>query len=99
MEIVKKIISLEPLRSRQFSLIPYLGMKKVDGQYVLSQNGNWGYFPFDIDISKCKGYETLKNYFCNSNRVSFFQIINKWRLFENIFNKSFFQKRVLYMVY
>ena len=75
MEIVKKIISLEPLRSRQFGLIPYYGMKTVDDKYVLSENGNWGNYPFDIDITKCKGYESLQECFGETNVVSFSQIL------------------------
>lgn len=94
MEIVKKIISLEPLRSRQFGLIPYYGMKTVDDKYVLSENGNWGNYPFDIDITKCKGYESLQEYFGETNVVSFSQILSKWNLIVKILFKAEYYKKI-----
>lgn len=94
MEIVKKIISLEPLRSRQFGLIPYCGMETVDGKYVLSENGNWGNYPFDIDITKCKGYESLQTCFGTTKVVSYSQILSKWKLFVGILSNATYYKKI-----
>ena len=94
MEIIEKQISLEPFKSRHPSLIPFLDENMVlVGLDVLSVNGNWGNFPCDIDITKCKGYENLASYF-NGNRVSFRQILDKYNIFEEILTNSFYYRKI-----
>ena len=101
MEIVKKEISLNPYISREHSLIPYIGFD-VDDSNILNINsmpdgGNWGKYPYDIDLAKCGPIEyiedgkettfdplTLSNFFTTGNRVAFRELVDKYILFSKI---------------
>lgn len=100
METIIRQISLENLKSRQPSLIPTMGSEDSDGNFVLSECGGWGGYPYDIDINKCYGFETLKIFFgypkdSDKSRVSFKEITNKWHLFREIFEKSQYYKKIV----
>lgn len=98
MELIKKIISLEGVKSRQGSLLPYVGMKKdTKGSFVLDPNGNWGKYPYDVNVNKCVGFENLSEFFISDNiigKASYSHLIMKWRLFENFLKKATFYKKI-----
>lgn len=99
METITKYITLNKLKCRHPSLIPHIG-QDLDGKIVLNENGCWGQIPYDIDIVKCFGFKDLKIYFgCDETaqkaRVSFYDILNKWYLFKDIFKTTVYWKKIL----
>lgn len=115
MEIIKKQIYLDPYISRHGSFIPYI-VKDVEKQTPLtmgysyidvttfSEYGNWGCYPYDIDIDKCQKFQSynlsdvspsgLKKYF-TSNRVSFKELADKFSLLRKIVSDTKFYKTIL----
>lgn len=115
MEIIKKQIYLDPYISRHGSFIPYI-VKDVEKQTPLtmgysyidvttfSEYGNWGCYPYDIDIDKCQKFQSynlsdvspsgLKKYFI-SNRVSFKELADKFSLLRKIVSDTKFYKTIL----
>jgi hypothetical protein len=115
MEIIKKQIYLDPYISRHGSFIPYI-VKDVEKQTPLtmsysyidvttfSEHGNWGCYPYDIDIDKCQNFQSynlsdvspskLKKYF-TSNRVSFKELADKFSLLRKIVSDTKFYKTIL----
>lgn len=95
MEQFKKCIQIEHSISRHHSLIPYLdrnseseGSLNMTSKYIdtktFSPNGNWGQFPYDIDISKFEEYNDLINYFEE------FKVNGKYRIPFNILSHKFY---------
>ena len=104
MEIVKKQLYLNPYVSKHFSLIPYI-VKDAERQtsptmgytYIepdtFSENGNYGCYPYDVDIERCDVFRThsdeeinpssLKPYF-TSKKVSFKELSDKFALLKKI---------------
>lgn len=100
MEVIEKKIILEDFKSRQPSLIPFYGSLTSGGTFSIPTHGNWGQYPYDIDINKCVGFESLKTYFgysstSTSSRVSFIEIMNKYHQFQKIFKKTNYYKKVV----
>lgn len=115
MEIIKKQIYLDPYISRHGSFIPYI-VKDVEKQSPLtmgysyidvttfSEYGNWGCYPYDIDIDKCQKFQSynlsdvspsgLRKYF-TSNRVSFKELADKFSLLRKIVSDTKFYKTIL----
>lgn len=115
MELIRKCISLNPHISRHGSLIPYLaGESSPQGDIIMddysidissySESGNWGAFPYDINIDKCKTFVTnsgrvvkptdLKKFF-DDNRLSFDVLSTTYYNIRNRFNEIRYFKRIL----
>ena len=104
MEIVKKVIHLEPHISRHCSLIPYVSQtNEVDGETSISY-GNWGKYPYDIDINRCENMthpfrheiiypQVLLAYF-KTNRVSFSVLSNKFYVLKNIIDNAVYYQLI-----
>ena len=119
MEIVKKQIYLEPYISRHTSLIPYF-VREAMGQpqitmtnyeidtKTVSENGNWGMFPYDIDLSKCMPFTVddemafdeptvnplnLIPYF-EDKRVSFRELVDKYTTLRRVLDDAYYYKLI-----
>ena len=115
MEIIRKRINLNSHISRHGSLIPYLtGDVSPQGEITMdkyavdassySENGNWGAFPYDIDIAKCRSFVAFNGReikpsslikFFSGNRISFDELSSLYFFTKNAFNKIHFHKRIL----
>ena len=96
MENIKKIISIESLRSKYPGLVPYI-RGSVDDKYILGPMGNWDQYPYDIDINLCGEFSVLREKFgCteDNGRVSFCQIVSKWRDFNRVFKTVKYHKKI-----
>lgn len=99
MEVIERKISLEQFKSREFSYVPYVGMEYNGTKPIFPSHGNWGQYPYDIDLCKCDGYSELKSYFgysdnATSARVSFHEMVLKYRLFRHILDNAFWYRKV-----
>lgn len=114
MEIFKKQIRIDQHISRQHSLIPYINngddktSQLIMDDYRIdvtsfSDNGNWGKYPYDIDLSKCASFIDfrgkkinpidLKVYF-QSKIVSFLELSDKFNHFKKILREAKFLMKI-----
>lgn len=94
MNIVEKKITLDGFKSHYHSLIPYVGIEHDGvGRPIFPEHGNWGTFPYDIDLRKCEGFSDLETYF-GGPRVSFLQLVEKYRLLTDIIRNAYYQKKI-----
>lgn len=94
MSIIERKITLDNFKSHHHSLIPYVGIEHDGvGKFIFPEHGNWGAFPYDIDLRKCEGFSDLEVYFGGA-RVSFLQLVEKYRLLTDIIGKTYYQKKI-----
>lgn len=112
MEQIKKRIYLNPYISRQNSYIPYIVRDVeetpliMDGFWIevstFSPNGNWGKYPYDIDLNRCENFvddngdnvtpNKLKDYFFNPRKIPFREMADKYSLLHSIlYNASYYK--------
>ena len=100
MSTIERKITLDGFKSHYHSFIPYIGIEYDGmGRPVFPEHGNWGKYPYDIDLCKCTEYSDLKVYFgYNENaetaRVSFLQLVEKYRLMNKIICNTQYQKKI-----
>lgn len=116
MEIIRKRINLEPYRSRHGSLIPYVLIgedinqpkMQLDGINIdtsrFPQSGNWGMFPYDIDIRKCQRFisfngqsvdpSTLRKFFTD-DRVPFSVLSDMYKEIGELAKKIVYYQGIL----
>lgn len=101
MNIFEKKILLDTFRSHYHSYIPYVGIEYDGmGRPIFPEDGNWGEYPYDIDLCKCEEFSDLKIYFgydsaAVSARVSYLQIVEKYRLLVNIINTAYYKRKIM----
>ena len=94
MDIVERKITLDGFKSHYHSLIPYVGIEHDGvGRPIFPEHGNWGTFPYDIDLTKCEDFSELGMYF-GGTRVSFLQLVEKYRLLTDIISKAYYWKKI-----
>lgn len=94
MDIIERKITLDEFKSHYHSLIPYVGIEHDGiGKPIFPEHGNWGTFPYDIDLRKCEEFSDLEQYFGGS-RVSFLQLVEKYRLLTDIISKAYYRKKI-----
>ena len=112
MEQIKKRIYLNPYISRQNSYIPYIVRDVeetpliMDGFWIevstFSPNGNWGKYPYDIDLNRCENFvddngdnvipNELNDYFFNPRKIPFREMADKYSLLHSIlYNASYYK--------
>lgn len=112
MEQIKKRIYLNPYISRQNSYIPYIVRDVeetplvMDGFWIevstFSPNGNWGKYPYDIDLSRCENFvddngdnvipNELNGYFFNPRKIPFRELVDKYSLLHSVlYNASYYK--------
>lgn len=106
MNVIDRKITLDSFRSHYHSFIPYIGIEYDGmGKPIFPEHGNWGQFPYDIDLCKCEGASDLKKYFVFEEekenvenftelRVTFLQLVEKYRLLNGIIRETHYQRRV-----
>lgn len=100
MEIIERQISTENFKSRQHSFIPFVGIEYNEmGMPVFPDHGNWGEYPYDIDVCRCSGFENLKVYFGYAEddkaaRISFNDIVKKYRVLRRVMNNAVYYQKI-----
>lgn len=115
MEQIKKQIYLNPYISRQHSFIPYIMKDErqlplvMDGYEIdistFSSNGNWGNYPYDININNCYGFsddngdyvnvDLLKTYFFNPERIPFREMVDIFNTLRSILYSAEYYRSIL----
>jgi hypothetical protein len=90
MEVIKKIVSLEPFRSRIKSVIPFVGMYDDNGEVIYNPGLNWGKIPYDVDFPELVsslGEREAVNLYGNGikqlGRMTFQAIMEKYHSVSN----------------
>jgi len=100
MEVIERQISTENFKSRQHSFIPFVGIEYNEmGMPVFPDHGNWGEYPYDIDVCRCSGFENLKVYFGYTEddkaaRISFNDIVKKYRVLRRVMNNAVYYQKI-----
>ena len=105
MDIIERKISLDGFKSHQHSFIPFIGIEYDEGgKPIFPKHGNWGEYPYDIDILKCSNFESLENYIGyfmdwdtgrTQCRVSFRDIVKKYRTLRGVLENATYYKIIV----